>query len=66
MIIVDMFATCTYVTPIASKSEGGILAGSMEGFNKMGGNPETAYTDDEPSLSSKRTQQSFNENPPDI
>ena len=34
----------------------------MEGFNKMGGKPETVYSDDEPSLSSKYTKQYFMEN----
>ena len=33
----------------------------MEGFSKMGGKPETVYSDDEPALSSKYTKQFFNE-----
>ena len=33
----------------------------MEGFNKMGGKPETVYSDDEPALSPKYAKQFFNE-----
>ena len=38
-----------------------ILAGLVEGLNKMGGKPETAYTDHEPALAPKYTQQYFKE-----
>ena len=61
MLMVDMFTTHTEVIPLQDKTEGSLLSGLMEGFNKMGGEPETVYSDDEPALSSTYTKQFFNE-----
>ena len=62
MLMVDIFTKYTEVIPLKDKTEGSLLSGLMEGFNKMGGKPETVYSDDEPSLSSKYTKQYFMEN----
>ena len=56
MLMVDIFTKYTEAIPLTDKTEGSLLAGLMEGFNKMGGKPETVYSDDEPALSSKYTQ----------
>ena len=61
MLMVDIFTKYTEVIPIKDKSEGSILSALMEGFNKMGGPPESVYSDDEPALSAKYTQQFFKE-----
>ena len=61
MLMVDIFTKYTEVIPLKDKTEGSLLSGLMEGFNKMGGKPETVYSDDEPALSSKYTKQFFNE-----
>ena len=53
MLMVDIFTNYTEVIPLKDKTEGSLLSGLMEGFNKMGGKPETVYSDDEPALSSK-------------
>ena len=39
--IVGIFAEFMAVVPLASKGEGNLLAGLMEGFKDMGGEPET-------------------------
>ena len=57
MLMVDVFTKYTEVIPLKDKTEGSLLSGLMEGFNKMGGKPEIVYSDDEPSLSSKYTKQ---------
>ena len=59
MLMVDIFTKYTEAIPLTDKTEGSLLAGLMEGFNKMGGKPETVYSDDEPVLSSKYTKQFF-------
>ena len=41
MLMVDVFTKYTEVIPIKDKTEGSILSALMEGFNKMGGKPET-------------------------
>ena len=61
MLMVDIFTKYTEVIPIKDKSEGSILSALMEGFNKMGGPPETVYSDDEPALSANYTKQFFKE-----
>ena len=62
MLIVDSLTKYTEVTPLKTKTEGSLLAGLMEGFAKMGGKSITVYSDDEPALSSKYTDQFFDEN----
>ena len=62
LLMVDIFTKYTEVIPLKDKSEGSILSGLMEGFNKMGRKPKTVYSDDEPALSAKYTKQFFNEN----
>ena len=57
----DAFTKYTEAIPLKNKTEGSLLSGLMEGFNKMGGKPSTVYSDDEPALSSKYTKQFFNE-----
>ena len=59
MLMVDIFTKYTEVIPLKDKTEGSLLSGFMEGFNKMGGTPETVYSDDEPALSSKYTKHFF-------
>ena len=61
MLVVDIFTIYTEVIPLKDKTEGSLLSGLMEGFNKKGGKPETVYSDDEPALSSTYTKQFFNE-----
>ena len=61
MLMVDIFTKYTEVIPIKDKTEGSILSALMEGFNKMGGKPETVYSDDEPALSSTYTKKFFAE-----
>ena len=56
MLTVDIFTKYTEVIPIMDKTDGSILAALMEGFKKMGGKPETIYSDDEPALSSNYTK----------
>ena len=62
LLMVDIFTKYTEVIPLKDKSEGSILSGLMEGFNKMGRKPKTVYSDDEPALSAKYTKQFFSEN----
>ena len=59
--MVDAFTNYTEVIPLKDKTEGSLLSGLMEGFNKMGATPITVYSDDEPALSSTYTEQAFNE-----
>ena len=59
MPFVDIFTKYTAVIPTKSKADGDVLAGLMEGFTKVGGYPESIYTDDEPSFSSKYAKQYF-------
>ena len=62
MLLVDIFTKYTEVIPLKDKTEGSLLSGLMEGFNKMGGKPETVYSDDEPALSSKYTKHALMNN----
>ena len=62
LLMVDIFTKYTEVIPLKDKTEGSLLSGLMEGFNKMGHKPQTVYSDDEPGLSSKYTKQFFQEN----
>ena len=57
MLMVDIFTKYTEVIPLKDKTEGSLLSGLMEGFSKIGGKPETVYSDAEPALSSKYTKQ---------
>ena len=51
VLMVDVFKKYTEVMPLKDKTEGSLLSGLMEGFNKMGRKPKTVYSDDEPALS---------------
>ena len=62
LLMVDVFTKYTEVIPLKDKTEGSLLSGLMEGFNKMNHKPKTVYSDDEPALSSKYTKQFFKEN----
>jgi len=53
LLMVDIFTKYTEVIPLRDKSEGSILSGLMEGFNKMDHKPQNVYSDDELGLSSK-------------
>ena len=56
MLMVDIFTKYTEAVPIKDKTDGSILSALMDGFNKMGGKPETIYSDDETALSSTNTK----------
>ena len=48
----NIFSKFAVVVPIKSKLQDDVLAGIMEGINKMGKKPELIYSDDEGSLNS--------------
>ena len=62
LLIIDIFSKFLIVIPLKSKQPQDMLDGIKEGFRDMGGNPETAYTDDEGSLNSKLLQDYFKQN----
>ena len=50
------------VVPLKTKQPKDVLGGMEEGFKNIGGNPETAYTDDEGALNSTMIQDYFKNN----
>ena len=50
MVLIDIFSKYASVIPIKSKEAPDIIAGIMEGIQKMGGKPKMFYADEEPSL----------------
>jgi hypothetical protein len=50
--MIDIFSKYAIVIPIASKETPDVLAGMMEGFQKMGGKPKFIYSDNEGALGS--------------
>ena len=56
MIFVDIFTKYTQVAVVDSKQNADILAGLLEGFRKMGGPPQSIYTDEEGSFTTKDFQ----------
>ena len=52
MVVIDIFSKFAVVVPIKSKLQDDVLAGILEGINKMGKKPELIYSDDEGSLNS--------------
>ena len=52
MVVIDIFSKFAVVVPIKSKLQDDVLAGIIEGINKMGKKPELIYSDDEGSLNS--------------
>lgn len=52
LVLIDIFSKYATVIPINSKQPADVLAGLMEGIQKMGGKPEMIYSDEEGSLNS--------------
>ena len=52
LVMIDIFSKFAVVVPIKSKQLPDLLAGIMEGINKMGKKPELVYSDEEGSLNS--------------
>ena len=50
--MIDIFSKYAVCIPIASKETPDVLAGMMEGFQKMGGKPKFIYSDNEGALGS--------------
>ena len=50
LVLIDIFTKYAVVVPIKSKQPDDILAGMMEGMNKMGKKPKMIYSDEESSL----------------
>jgi hypothetical protein len=57
MFMIDPFDKYAVAVPLKSKQDADFLSGLMECFHKMGGKPESIYTDDEGSLNSKIAKQ---------
>ena len=53
LVLIDIFTKYATVIPIKSKQPPGVLAGLMEGLNKMDKKPRMLYSDEEGSLYSK-------------
>ena len=53
LVMIDIFSKFALVIPIKSKQPADLLAGIMEGINKMGKKPKMFYSDEEGSLYSK-------------
>ena len=53
LVMIDIFSKFAVVVPIKSKQPPDLLAGIMEGINKMGKKPKMFYSDEEGSLYSK-------------
>ena len=52
LVMIDIFSKYAVVIPIASKETPDVIAGMMEGFQKMGGKPKCIYSDNEGALGS--------------
>ena len=52
LVLIDIFTKYAVVVPIKSKSPSDVLAGMMEGIQKMGRKPKMIYSDEEGSLNS--------------
>ena len=61
MVLIDIFTRYSTVIPIKSKQPPNILAGVMEGMQKMKGTPEIVYSDEESSLYNKTVEDYFKE-----
>ena len=61
MVLIDIFTRYSTVIPIKSKQPPDILAGVMEGMQKMKGKPEIIYSDEEGSLCNKTVEDHFKE-----
>ena len=61
MVLIDIFTRYSTVIPIKSKQPPDILAGVMEGMQKMKGKPEIVYSDEEGSLYNKTVEDYFKE-----
>ena len=57
MIMIDVFSKFMAVMAIKSKEPHDVLAGIMEGIQKMGGKPQRFYSDEEGSLNSGVVQE---------
>ena len=53
LVLIDIFSKYATVIPINSKEPPDMLAGIMEGLQKMGDKPKMFYSDEEGSLYSK-------------
>ena len=56
MVLTDILTRYSTVIPIKSKQPPDILAGVMEGMQKMKGKPEIIYSDEEGSLYNKAVE----------
>ena len=54
MVLIDIFTSYSTVIPVKSKQPPDIIAGVMEGIQKMKGKPEIIYSDEEGSLFKKQ------------
>jgi len=52
LVMIDIFSKYAVVIPIATKETPDVIAGMMEGFQKMGGKPKCIYSDNEGALGS--------------
>ena len=59
LAMIDVFSKYAVVAPITSKQPPDLLAGIMEGINKMGKAPELLYSDEEGSLNSSVLKEYF-------
>ena len=59
LAMIDVFSKYAVVVPIKSKQPPDLLAGIMEGINKMGKAPELIYSDEEGSLNSSVLKEYF-------
>ena len=60
-MLIDIFTRYSTAIPIKPKQPPDILAGVMEGMQKMKGKPETIYSDEECSLYNKTVEDYFKE-----
>ena len=56
MVLIDIFTRYSTVIPIKSKQPPDILAGVMEGMQKLKGKPQSIYSDEEGSLYNKTVE----------
>ena len=61
MLFIDIFTKYCQVVFIHSKKTDDILAGLLEGLNKMQGIPQVIYTDDEGAFATKDFQELLEE-----
>ena len=59
LLIIDIFSKYMTVVPLKTKQPKDVLEGLEEGFNNIGGFPESAYKDDEGALNSTLLQDYF-------